>query len=168
VIAHLSSGRPPLAHRSDMLNIAYHEAGHAVIAERYLLATRRATVIAAPPFFGWVDLAPELWPQFPPDTFVEVVVSMYCAGALAQEHASNRYGFPLRGHDSSDQASARCLLVTRLGADSWHDEVVERAFDDWRSRTGSAVHASWPWIERVAQALMSRKVLTRSEILELK
>jgi hypothetical protein len=162
MIVHLNAGSD--VRRPWVLQVAFHEAGHAVVGSLYRLVVARASIVADTEILGYVEYTETSQRAAPADVHIATLL----AGQDAQDHASCRYGLPFSLNDGTDRVRARSLVAANLGVRDWLDGAVDVAIERARVNVAQAVNHNWAWIERVARTLAVRKTLTGAEIMELR
>jgi hypothetical protein len=148
-------------------SLAYHEAGHAVIAQSLGIRVFYACVVPRYGDGGHVSLA----------GLATMTMQDALLITLAGPAAQRRY-FPLQQEFSDDlademgrfdTAQARTLLSVSRGADQTQvlSEATARDLARWRERADRAVAIHWEWITAVARALEYRQRVSGDEIAAL-
>jgi hypothetical protein len=149
----------------DVRSLAYHEAGHAVVAQILGVTVFHATIRPRYNDIGHVLHAPI------GTMTIEDGVLITLAGPAAQ-----RQYFPLSrtfaddlydGMGQHDTAQARALLRVLHGSDHAMADSITEAVARWRERADRHVDRHWLWIKAVAQALEERQRLSGDEIARL-
>jgi len=148
----------------DTKTVAYHEAGHAVVACRLGIAIARVTTrVAGGAFFGggWLAGHTQLDPVAEQRAAFQDRVWVALAGAAAQarvDPSSVREGCATR-----DYALARKFYAELYRMPYCTDK--ELAGDERRARELVAKH--WPSVEAVAQELLKRGSLNGRQVVSL-
>lgn len=133
------------------MNVAYHEAGHAVAAIRRGVGLSRVTIDPTDPFCRSHAVMGELGPH-------DVLV-MICAGAAAEARYLKR-AVPMEGTDL-EQARLLASLVTHADLDGQETEdVLARC----RVAADAEVLLNWNTITKVAAALVRQTTLAGTDV----
>jgi Bacterial RNA polymerase, alpha chain C terminal domain len=141
---------------SDREFLAFHEAGHAVMAAMLRRPIRRASIREQHGLTGYVDyeqasaMIAEIRDEHRP--LVETDALILLAGRAAE--CERTLGSPL-SHASLDRQNARALL----GALEDSEEVVMNWMRYLLVRAQSMLQAEWPYVHAVAHALMADEEL---------
>ena len=145
----------------NMVAVAIHEAGHAVVASTYAVTVSHATILCDLETYGCVWFSPESWVRAP----FEVHLLALLSGQAAQDRGATMGLCPFVGpFDATDTAKARAILATQIDAEGWLAPSVDAGLVEWREHVSHSVNATWPSIVRVATALLERKCLTGPEV----
>ena len=151
--------------------IAYHEAGHAVVAHRLRYQVDGASIVSTERGQGRVNLPNPIY-RMDPDNVrhrfrFEHKAIMTLAGPLTQKRYSPRshwrkggsgYGkFTTKGTDFQVVSD----LIHRVHGDG---KVAETFWSYLEAQTERLVDQNWSAIERVAQALLKQGTLSRGEL----
>ena len=147
---------------------AYHEAGHAVAAWNLGYRSIRASITAGHESAGEVrHESPLVGDEVEFDGSelarlrVERVIIIRLAGPIAQKR--HRRTSWRRWHGGTDYAVAADLALRVCGSGE-----IASAFLKWLDRRAKAlVEEHWPAVERLANALLKRGVVTQDEIAAL-
>lgn len=159
--------RSPGCRRSTVDEVAYHEAGHAVVGHRLGLELVDVDVLAdGDGGYGHTNFKPPSWfrRDGPPDkrrrTFVEAVATTFLAGSVAEARRAGFQNFDAAGFDLDSVVREWLLLLfplaeveDRLPA---YEKVAARLVDD---------PANWEAIDKLARALLGQSRLTAAEAL---
>ncbi len=157
--------------RKQLTNIAYHEAGHAVIS--YFLGVPFKFVTIVPNVQKETAGHVETWPipkWFKPDMEhspkvkerIEYEIIIFCAGLIAEKHYAKRYNYVTAGHDLSIAATLSMYING--------NEKSTNAYIKWLMiRTEDMVTFGFRWkaIETVANELLKKQTLTSNEVKSL-
>jgi ATP-dependent Zn protease len=151
--------------------VAYHEAGHAVVAWRLGRRPAAVSVRAAGRNLGRVVMRTR---ALEPDSSRnwcrnEEAIVIALAGPLAQRRQAPRSDWRQKKHRTSPRPDRGTDfdLFNELLCRQHYSRTVRTAYDKYvRARTQELVNANWLAIERVAQALLERGSLTREELFE--
>lgn len=160
-----------MQNESTRINVAYHEAGHAVCAVFLQRAFRHATIVADEEYgsLGCVEFHqyPAALMSYLQSTdqgsprggaMVECEVIHRLAGTIAEAKATDN-GPPENSWRSDRKQMADIVLRVTGSADE------AEAYVEWlRIRSKALVNKLWPAIEAVALALLDKKRLSRAEI----
>ncbi len=137
--------------------VAYHEAGHAVMAEMCRLPFQHVTIDADKDSLGHALMS---------QTFKYLPCGLLVMVLLSGEAAERRW----RGdaiHHTEDSRQAR-ILVAAIGDVVQHDEAALGAqVDAWRQCVSEQISEQWPWVEAVAGALRARRRLLQADVVAL-
>ena len=156
----------------ERIATAYHEAGHAVMGcilgrfpksvtivpngKSAVGETRFETDVKVPEFVRhYFDSSPAK------QHFAEQRVLTALAGSIANDLKE-----PGRDHDVGDKTDTSRAKEIAIELVSWEDDkdaYLRRA----RNKATDVLKAHWPWVERVAGALLQRGKLSRAELLKL-
>lgn len=148
-------------------SVAYHEAGHAVMAYEQRLRIREVSILPEATSAGHVDRIAAIIGERPDigrvtdrvRMKVERDVLVALAGATAQRIRNPR---SVRAwHGESDRAVAEGLLA-HISPD-FEELVAYLNLLDIRARVQLEHFLTWPAVEALAAALLERKVLTGTE-----
>jgi hypothetical protein len=148
---------------------AYHEAGHMVAAFHLGVPIRQATIVPGDGYLGKVKHQP----LFPPieieagDTRrIEAKISkriIICLAGPAAQRRHRRSSWRL-WHGKGDYETAADLAQTLNSG----DEKATDAYLKWLSlRAERLIDHDWPLVTACAERLMSRKTLSRREVLQV-
>ena len=155
------------ARRKVEFPTAYHEAGHVVAALMQGVAVRSVTIVPdkQKAYHGLtrhedltrgVDLETDNSSRT--RSRIEKMIVVRFAGAAAQRRYDRRSwrGF----HSSSDYK-----IAARLAATVCSSPAASKAFLKWLAVTADdLIGAHWPYVEKVAKALLEEKTLSRARI----
>lgn len=151
---------------SQLLEVAYHEAGHAAIHIYLDLLFDCVSIISVNGAEGWVAhpvlTDPREWGEDPDviELLIDKHVTALLAGPVAQECLTDNYDSAGAGGDHDtlmDLVSRRCRS---------DDEAT--AYLAWMHiRTRNMVNMCWPQIEAIAAALVEAKELSYDDVLEM-
>jgi ATP-dependent Zn protease len=156
----------------DLLQIAHHEAGHAVAHLELGLRQGRVTIQPDPSrdSLGHTELRHPRWMLKEPMSryeeqrrrlHAEHVIIAALAGRIAeQKYVGRRITW---GHER-DYHAARDLASTVI---SYHDKVLQTFLNYCEEQSKALVGARWPEIQAVAHVLVERKSLKAHEIREV-
>jgi hypothetical protein len=152
--------------------VAYHEAGHAVVAWRLGRRPSGVSIGATKRSRGRVTLCIRPLESDSPRNWCrnEEAMVIALAGPLAQRRHAPRSDWRQRKHRTlrGPDRGTDFDLVNELLCRQHDGLTVRTAYDKYvRARTQELVDANWPAIERVAQALLERESLTRQELFEV-
>ena len=152
--------------------VAYHEAGHAVVACRLGRRPAAVSVRATGRNLGRVVMRTRALEPDSPRKWCrnEEVMVIALAGPLAQRRHAPRSDWRQKKHRTSPRPDPGTDfdLVNKLLCRQHDGPTVRTAYDKYvRARTQELVDANWPAIERVAQALLKQESLTRQELLQV-
>lgn len=149
--------------------IAYHEAGHVVIARHCQFEVIQASVVTEANSGGRVLWSPPIPPhgytapeatEWQRPTYERHIMTLQ-AGRIAQKKGAPRSVQSF--HSQSDD-----ILINRLASRAHRNHEVSLRFVDYlESRTRYLVDRNWVTIERVMLALLDRAQLTREQLQEL-
>jgi len=144
--------------------LAFHEAGHAVMATILRRPIRRASIRATHGLTGYVDFkqASAALPDVREEhrAILETDALILLAGRAAE--CERTLGSPM-SHASLDRQNARALLATLEDS----EEVVTNWMRYLLVRAQSMLQAEWPMVHAVAHALLAREELDGTEILRV-
>ncbi|GLR86516.1 hypothetical protein [Bradyrhizobium iriomotense] len=149
---------------------AYHEAGHAVmgcVRERYPLSVSIVGdgkgVVGRTDFED--DLPPSVFRHFDQSEtkkkYIRTRVLIEVAGTIAHD-----IKYPGRAHDegdANDDRSARQFVTEGVHFEDDRDAYLASA----RQEAEDLLKKNWPLVEKVATALLERRELSRTELLEI-
>lgn len=150
----------------DDREIAYHEAGHAVLARHFGLSVKMVSIAMTDDWSGVTRYAPGMSAERIQDDDTEaarlhkehlvcVALAGYMAGKRASPDASDDDGSPDR-----DKAIDLLFVLARPG----HIPDYEKHL---RNRTDCLLDSLWHRVKAVAQALLERETLSKKELLEV-
>ncbi|NOT01033.1 MAG: hypothetical protein HOP29_10435 [Phycisphaerales bacterium] len=145
---------------ADLLQIAYHEAGHAVIGRAHDPRIVRATIVPDAGRRGHVE-----FDRVPTDAVAGL--SVFLAGPMAEHYLRTRTFAGLNGrpsfdvHASDDWSRMLSYLPTAF---HWRDNSTFcLAFE----RTAGLLIYHWDHVEAVADALLTHKTITGAYVTAL-
>jgi hypothetical protein len=146
---------------TQLLTVAYHEAGHAVIAQKLGASLKRVSIKACDQYRGIVRYRGlKIVDDMDRGRLrAERVIMIALAGPAAQRRYRKSSWRTYHGSDDYRQ-------VMKLAAYffPW-DAKTQKAFVRWLElRTEWLVDQHWPAIERLAHALMERTTMTGDEV----
>ena len=158
---------PETRHVSDAIRLtAFHEAGHAVMAELCGRQVTEVEIVGDPEHTGSVHSL-----AFPPDPGegdtsdadiedIERRLKIILAGTVAEAMVTGREEWD----ETSEDLDAAVRLAMRLVDDC---EGVLPLLADTKADVEHNLRARWPAVEAVAEALIARKSLTGTEVRKL-
>ena len=151
--------------------VAYHEAGHAVVACRLGRRPSAVSVGATKRSLGNVVLRTRAVESDSPRNWCrnEDAMVIALAGPLAQRRHAPRSDWRQRKHRTllGPDRGTDFDLFNELLCRQHYSRTVRTAYDKYvRARTQELVNVNWLAIDRVAQALLERGSLTREELFE--
>lgn len=152
------------------LATAFHEAGHAVIGALRGRAPIFVTIIPDGGIAGRNEFPKDWRPEFKRhlgDTpqkrnYIETRILIEVAGTVAHD-----LRFPGRNHDAGDMYDEQCALALIEDNACWAAGDRNGYFEGLRGTALSLLQSNWPWVEAVAHALIERKTIFMSEVMEL-
>jgi len=146
--------------------LAFHEAGHAVVARLLSIQIIEATISPRPEvFIGNVETQPAAsWARGKEAICraLERDIQVSCAGEIAQKIYRPQSLRPHQARQDCENMFMAAATYSRLNRflTGSIDALVERL----RKQTVRLVRENWPKVERVAAALLERGELTQAEI----
>ena len=147
------------------VDTAYHEAGHVVVACFYGRLPLSATIERDGDIAGTTEFEPNvIWRKLDQSSEKRKHTEILVVGELAGTAAHNLFR-PGRGLDSGDEHDLYQATELIIELVIWVDEDEYLKFA--KAKATDLLETNWVWVEKVAEALLAQRTLTRAEIVKL-